>query len=190
MKFIRKGGRIIPIRDKGDGKPGDHIGGKMVAAGVVNGAIRRSGFSTMRMMNNFKIHKKIIPGAGSRKGTLIAAAVVSGVASGANIYNSYKHGQKEGVGKGVRRYLANSFYFFGGTLLGGAAAQGAISGLAGARRTGIFSKIGNVATRTAGKTADLLTPKVKKGVSLKKFKGKTFRSHTIDKISGLIGYDK
>ena len=42
MKFIRRGGRIIPIREKTDGES-KH--GKMAVAGLVSGAVVRAGTS-------------------------------------------------------------------------------------------------------------------------------------------------
>lgn len=185
MRFIRKNGRIIPIREKKE-KPGDSQYKKFAAAGAVGGAATRA------VTRQAVIQGRKLPLFRSKFALAGVAAYGLGLGA-ANIKNSYEYGKREkSFSSGLGRFFANSFVMSVGNAAGRMGTQGTISGLNKARKTGVFTKIGNMMGRASGKTQDFVNSMrgPKKGVNLSKFKGKTFRSYNVEKVQGLIGYNK
>jgi hypothetical protein len=117
MKFIRKNGRIIPIREKSN-----H--GSFAAAAAVTGAVTKMAPKAAHTVQ-FGSKRFIYPVVGNTK--LRAGLKIAGAAIfGANVYDSYKHGKETGSAtSGLLRYFTNNWAIslgsFAGTKLAGKA---------------------------------------------------------------------
>lgn len=173
IKFIRRNGRIIPIRD--NRTPGEAAKkkakdsynyaqsehGKMAIAGAAQGHLtarflkfRGTQFRVPlgdRVMN---VNVKTMP---KRAGAL--SAIIGGGALGYSLFNSYKHGQeRKSFAHGVGRALTNYFAFKGGSIGGSVMTK---------RAQKVISLVKGNPTKFSGKTFDAEV--VKKGP--KQFRG-------------------
>ena len=173
VRFIRKNGRIVPIRDNRTPKEevkkkakesydfaqSEH--GKMAIAGGLFGSIRAVHMKHRGLQFRFNLGDRM---GIIRKKTMgpranAATAVTSGAAFGYSLFNSYKHAKKEkSFMSGLGRLTTNWLSFHGGSLAGGIAtnrAQKAINLVKGKKTT--FS----------GKTFDAEIVKKSSGTGIK-----------------------
>jgi hypothetical protein len=99
MRFIRKNGRIIPIREESN-----H--GSFAIAGAVHGAVTKAAPKVAHTLHfgNKRIMFPVVGNSKLRTGLKVAGAAIFG----ANVYDSYKHGKERGSFlSGLGRFFAN-----------------------------------------------------------------------------------